>query len=687
MKKILLTKILFLLMGIVLLSCKPAVKNAQFIDVQSFDTTYRPQDNFYMYVNGSWIKNTQIPPTEVSWGSFNILREKSQKDLFSILDSLSKLNQAFTKGSSEQIISDMYLGGMDSVLIEKNGISPLQEDLDKIRSIKTADEILVEVARENKTGAVSMQGDLFPANIFSFYVYQDAKNSERVMPQFDQGSLGLPTKEYYFPKDSSMIKIKMEYTKYIGKVFMALGNDEAKAVMKANQVVALETKLAAASKDPVELRDPVANYNIFAVSDLEKKMSGLQWSKLLTNLDVKIDSILMGQPKYYEALNKLIYSEPVETWKDYLQFRLADNFASILSSNIADPAFEFYGKALQGQKERRPRWKRMTDLVNSEVGDALSQVYVQKFFPPQAKERMLVLVNNIQESFKKRIQDAEWMSDSTKQKAVEKLMSITKKIGYPDKWKNYKNLNIDRNNIYASLKSSRSNKYAEMINKLGKPVDKTEWLMNASEVNAYYNPSVNEIVFPAGILQPPFFNMAADDAINYGGIGMVISHEITHGFDDQGRQFDSRGNLTDWWTKEDADKYNSRAKKIIEQFNKYTVIDSLPVNGELTQGENIADLGGLIITYNAFKLTEQGKSGSKIDGFTPDQRFFINFAYIWQNKRTDEIIRVLIASDPHSPPLYRVNGPLCNLEEFYQAFDVKEGDKMFCPDSMRVKIW
>jgi putative endopeptidase len=687
MKKISSNLVLIVMLGSLFLACNRDNNKVKLIDPLSFDTAYRPQDNFFMYVNGTWLKNTNIPPSEASWGSFNILNEKSQKDLFSILDTLSKQNQAFSKGSSEQIVSDLYSASMDSTLIEKNGIASIQDDLNKIKSINKPDEILIEVARENKVGAVSMDYDLFPSNIISFYVYQDDKNSEKVVVHFDQGTLGLPTKDYYFPQDSDMIKIKQEYIKYVGKMFSALGEDQKTAEKKAKQVVELETKLADASKAPVELRDPIANYNKFYVGTLDKDMTGIHWNVLLNNLEVKVDTVLMGQPKYYEALNKLLYNVPVEIWKDYLQYRLVSNFAGVLSSNFSDPTFNFYGKTLQGMKERRPRWKRMTDMVNSEVGDALGQLYVKKFFPPEAKEKMLNLVNNLQESYKNRILAAEWMNDSTKQKAIEKLSAIIKKIAYPDSWKEYKDVEIDRNNIIASLKSTRSHKYKVMINKIGKPVDKTEWFMTPSTVNAYYNSNMNEIVFPAAILQPPFFNMEADDAINYGAIGTVIAHEITHGFDDQGRKFDSKGNLTDWWTADDASKYNVQAKRIIEQFGNYTILDSMHLNGELTQGENIADLGGLIISYNAFKMTEQGQSNTKIDGFTPDQRFFLSYATVWQSKMTDEITRVLVTTDPHSPPVFRVNGALSNIPEFYQAFGVMEGDKLFCPDSLRVRVW
>jgi putative endopeptidase len=409
--------------------------------------------------------------------------------------------------------------------------------------------------------------------------------------------------------------------------------------------------------------------------------------ELTHNLGINEDTVLVGQPDYYKGLNHLLFSVPIETWKQYLKFRMADNFTNVIGSSFDSASFNFYGKILIGQKEKRPRWKRMSDLVNDQLGDALGQIYVQKFFPPVAKERMTIMVDNLQKAYSKRILQAAWMDSTTKEKAIEKLSAIIKKIGYPDNWKDYKGVVIDRNNIVNNLISTNKYHYQTMIAKIGKPVDKTEWLMTPPTVNAYYNPYVNEIVFPAGILQPPFFNKDADDAVNYGAIGLVIGHEITHGFDDQGRQYDAKGNLNDWWTKEDAEKFNMEAKKIITQYNKFTVLDSLHINGELTQGENIADLGGLIIAYNAFKMTPQGQSSDKIDGFTPDQRFFLSYAYVWQNKRTDEITRQLVYADPHSPPLYRVNGPLSNMPEFYQAFNVQPGDKLYCPDSLKVKVW
>jgi putative endopeptidase len=684
----------FLILGFTIIlglySCKSKEGNTvkkHYIDAAAMDTNYRPQDDFFMYVNGNWIKNAQIPPSEVSWGSFNILREKSFNDMHFILDSLSKIADNFQPGSLEQLTADFYLSGMDTLQIDKTGITPLMAEFNKIDGIETPQDILKEIARENISGSARMDNNHFPVNIVTFYAYQDDKNSEKVVAHFDQGSLGLPTRDYYFPKDSSMEKIKKEYTTYIGKILTLLGSNEDLAAKNANLIVDLETKLAEVSKSPAELRDPVANYNKFTVDGLDKKMTGIKWKEFTRNLGITEDTVLVGQPLYYKGLNRLLYSVPLDTWKQYLKFRMADNYTNVIGSDFDSASFNFYGKILIGQKEKRPRWKRMCDMVNDHLGDALGQIYVRKFFPPEAKERMIVIVDNLQKAYQQRILQAAWMDSTTKQKAIEKLSAIIKKIGYPDNWQEYKGIVIDRNNIVNNLISTNKYHYDIMIGKIGKPVDKTEWLMTPPTVNAYYNPYVNEIVFPAGILQPPFFDKDADDAINYGAIGLVIGHEITHGFDDQGRQYDAKGNMNDWWTKEDAEKFNLEAKKIIDQYNKFTVLDSLHLNGELTQGENIADLGGLIIAFNAFKMTPQGQSSEKIDGFTPEQRFFISYAIVWQTKRTDEITRQLVYADPHSPPLYRVNGPLSNMPDFYKAFNIQPGDKLYCPDSLQVKVW
>ncbi len=672
---------------IALLACQKQKTAKQFIDFSAIDSSVRPQDDFFHFANGTWLKTTEIPASESGWGSFYILNEKSTYDLHSLLEELTEKAPKYKKGSVSQLTADLYISGMDSVTIENLGIDPLKEDLNKIGVVKSPSDILNEITREITSGLVPLAYGFIPSHYIVFYVYQDDMESDKMVAHFDQGDLGLPTKDYYFNTDSTSVAIREAYLKYIARFFKLLGIGEDEANYKAHRILELETKLADASKDPVELRDPIENYHKFTVAQLDSMMSGLMWPSLIHNLGIETDTVLMGQPKYYEALNRLIYEVPVDTWKDVLTFWLIRGNTGALSSQFVDNQFDFYGRTLRGQKEMKPRWKRLSQVLDDQLGDALGQLYVAKYFPPEAKKRMDELVDNLLKAYEGRIMQTSWMSDSTKEKALEKLHAITRKIGYPDKWDDYKGITIQPDTYVANLINTRKYAYNKMIDKLGKPVDPNEWLMTPPTVNAYYNPNRNEIVFPAGILQPPFFNKDADDAVNYGAIGLVIAHEVTHGFDDKGRMFDSKGNLHEWWTPEDSKRYDEQAAKIIAQFNKYTVLDSLHINGELTQGENIADLGGLVIAYDAFKRTKQGQSDELIDGLTPDQRFFLSYAKVWQIKTTDESLRQQVLTDPHSPPQFRINGPLTNMTAFYKAFDVKPGDKLYRPDSLHVRIW
>jgi putative endopeptidase len=686
MKK--LTRILLFVSAICLVmnGCKSPVSEQHFIDLKDIDSTVRPQDDFFQYVNGTWLATTEIPATESGWGSFYILYEKSTQDLQLLLKELAA-GKKFRKGSMEQLTADLYKSGMDSLKIEELGIKPLEDDLSIIAALKSPEEIIPEMCREITSGKAPLAAGLFPVHVLGFYVYQDEKNSENVVAHFDQGNLGLPTNEYYLKTDSASVEIQKKYIDLLKDYFVLLKVDEQEAKEKAERVFVLEAKLAKASKTPVELRDALANYHKFSVAQLDSMMPKMVWGKIITDLGIETDSVVMGQPEFYLAFNDLIFSEPLDVWKDALTAALVRSNAGALSNAFVENQFDFYGRTLNGQKEMKPRWKRLSQTVNNELRDALGKVYVDRFFPPEAKLRMEGLVDNLVASYAERIQAAVWMSDSTKVRALEKLHAITRKIGYPDSWDSYDDVEIESGSYLANLISTRTHGYNKMIARLGKPVDPNVWLMTPSTVNAYYTSSTNEIVFPAGILQPPFFNKDADDAVNYGAIGVVIAHEVTHGFDDQGRMFDAKGNMNEWWTKEDAEKYKAQAAAIIEQFNQYVVLDGLHVNGELTQGENIADLGGLTIAYNAFKKTDQGKSNEMIDGFTPDQRFFMSYAKVWLTKTTDESMRQQVLTDPHPPEKLRVNGPLSNMPEFYAAFNVKEGDALYKPDSLHVKIW
>ena len=651
-------------------------KRTVFFERSAMDTTVKPGDDFFQYANGAWMKETIIPASETGWGSFYTLYEDNQKNIRQILNKVSEEDNS--KGSLEQKVGDLYASGMDTVAIEKLSYQPVKPLLDRISALKNQKELIDLVSKGYN------EGDGF---LFGLYVGPDDRISSKNVLNFSQAGLGLPNRDYYFNSDSATLNIRKEYLKYIAKLFTITGIKQADADKQAIEILNLETEIAKSHSTPVELRDPIKNYNKFSVSDFQKQVPDIDLRNVFTNLLIKTDTILVGQPKYYQTLSTLLKTQPIDVWKNKLKFKALDNATPSLSKSFRDARFDFYGKTLNGQKQQRERWKAMVSTVDGGLGELLGQLYVKKHFKPEAKERMLKLVNNLQQVYKSRIEKLDWMSPETKKRAIAKLETFIKKIGYADKWENYGDVSIDRGGYYKNLKSIAKHDYKKMIDKLGKPVDKTEWQMTPPTVNAYYNPSFNEIVFPAGILQFPFFDFDADDAINYGAIGAIIGHEMTHGFDDQGRQYDKDGNLNDWWTPADATKFKDKANKVVIQYNNYTVLKGLKVNGSLTQGENLADIGGLAIAYQAFKNTKQGKSDDKIDGFTADQRFFLSFAQVWRIKTRDENMRLRVTTDPHSPEIFRVNGTVVNMPAFYKAFNVMEGDKLFVKEENRAKIW
>ena len=648
----------------------PATVQPDPLDILAQDSSVRPQDNFYLFANGTWLKKTEIPASQSSWGAFSTLQDSSLNRLKRILDSLSAMSGT-TKGSIAQQTGDFYVSAMDSAGIEKQGFQPVKSELDSIAAIKNKSEIYREIAKEYSINH---------APFFNFYVSADDRNSLINVAHFDQGGLGMPSRDYYFKTDSSTQKIRNSYNTYITQIFSLLGQSPADAAKSAKSVVDLETALAKVSRSPVELRDPIKNYHKIRV------VSNPDVNRFWVAFGSSADTVLVGQPEFYKGLANLLNSTPLETLKNYLTFHVMDDDADYLSHDFVNAKFEFE-KLLTGQTEMKERWKRMTSLVDARLGDNLGQIYVQKYFTAADKERINQLIDNIVATYAERIQQLDWMSDSTKQKAIVKLHAIVKKIGYPDKWKDYSSINISKNDIIANLRGTSNYIYNRAIAKIGKPVDRTEWDMTPPTINAYYEPTQNNINFPAGILQPPFYFSNGDDAVNYGGIGLVIGHEITHGFDDQGRQYDADGNLKDWWSAEDAKKFKVRAQNIINQYNGYITADTFHLNGELTEGENIADNGGLAIAYAAFKKTEQGKSNDKIDGFTPDQRFFLSHSQVWRIKTRKERLITMALTNPHSSPMWRVNGPVSNMPSFYEAFHVLPTDPMYRPDSLRVKIW
>lgn len=648
----------------------------EFLSLADIDSSATPGNDFYKYANGKWLKTAVIPPTESSIGSFLDIYNRTKEHIHLILDSVSKAKNK--EGSIEQMVGDFYSSGLDSATIEQIGYQPLQPFLQKIDSIKDANGV-IQFATEQATYGMPM--------LISQYVGADEKNSAVNIAVYTQTGLGLPDRDYYFKTDSATLKVVAAYKNYLSKLLQLTGDDAATALKKTTAVYELEKQMAASHRNNVELRDPQSNYNKMAVSDLDNKMPLLHWKQLLHYLSVEADSVNVSQPAYYAQLNDLLKKVPIDTWKAYLRTHVLNNAAGALSSDFVDASFEYYGKALRGQQEKKERWERIYRSTDNNLGEALGQIYVKKYFTEDAKKRMLELVNNLAEAFESRINKLDWMTDSTKIKAKEKLHTFIKKIGYPDKWKDYSKVTVDKKKYFENLLSAGRNEYQFQVAKVGKPVDKEEWGMTPPTINAYYNPTFNEIVFPAGILQYPFFDLKADDAINYGGIGMVIGHEMTHGFDDQGAQYDKDGNLKNWWAPQDNEKFKAKGTLVADLYSSFVVIDSMKINGRLTLGENMADIGGIAIAYDAFKMTKQGKDTVKIDGLTPDQRFFISFAQTWKGKTKDESLRQQVNTDPHSTDYYRVLGPLMNFTPFYTAFNVKQGDKMWRPESERIKIW
>ncbi|GAB4032605.1 M13 family metallopeptidase [Spirosoma jeollabukense] len=655
-----------------------AADTRKFIDPQNMDMSVKPGDNFYQYANGNWLKQNAVPASKTSWGSFNELREKSLEAMKSLLDDAAKTT---TKGRLYQMVGDYYTSGMDSLTIEKRGFDPIKPELARIDKVNNKQAFFDELAYQ-RTQSNGM--------LFGFFVAQDRKNVSKYMPQFSQGGTTLPDRDYYLKNDTRSVKIRDAYRDNLTKMFTLIGEESAQAAQQAEVILNFETALAKAQLARVDLRDPYKTYNKLTVANFNKLTPGINWADQLTKFGAKgQDTVLVQSPAFFRSLDSMVAATPIEDLRTYMRWNILKGAAPYLSDAFVKQSFAF-SKILTGQKEQTPRWQRISGLIDNSLGDLLGQLYVQSYFKPEAKQRMLTLVGNLETSYKEHIKNLDWMSEETKKKALTKLLAFKRKIGYPDKWKNYEGVTITRNDFYGNVKSASKWSYNYMIDRLGKPVDKMEWGMTPPTVNAYYNPVNNEIAFPAAILQFPFFDFEADDAINYGGIGAVIGHEMTHGFDDQGRQYDADGTLRDWWTKADADNFKKRADQVKDQFFGFKVLDSIKVNGQLTLGENLADLGGLNIAYDAFKKTAQGKSSGKksmIDGFTPDQRFFLSWAQVWRINVLPETQAQLIMTDPHAPGLYRCNGPLSNINAWYQAFNVQPGDKMYKKPEERIKVW
>lgn len=639
------------------------------------DKSKKPGDDFFKYANGIWYDSIRIPDSQTGVGSYSFMNYPQRIRLQGILDSISSSQNA--AGSIEQKVGDFYASGMDTATINKRGQEPIKSLLARIDAINDITSLLKLVADEQKTGNSS---------ILDFYIGPDDKHSTVNIAQFIQTGTGLPERDYYFKADSSTIRIQKAYQNYIARLFELTGIDATVSQNNATITYDIEKQLASAHKTNIELRDLKANYNKLSVADLSKKQPLLNWTVLLNELNVKVDSINIAQPAYYDKLNTMLKSVSIADWKVYLKAHALISYSNFLSQPYVDASFN-YAKILTGQATKQTRAEEMTQAVDQSIGEALAQLYVKKYFPESARKRMALLVDNLKKAFEARINRLDWMSDSTKAKAKDKLHAFSQKIGYPDKWRDYSLVTVTRNAYFENRLASNKNDYLYNLKKLGQPVDRNEWHTTPPTVTAYNNPPLNEIVFPAGILQPPYFDVNADDALNYGGIGMVIGHEITHSFDDQGAQYDKYGNVTNWWTEADYTKFKARTQQVIDQYNSFTVLDSIHIKGALTVGENTADIAGVAIAYDAFKLTEQGKSTKTLDGFTPDQRFFISIARIWRVKTRDAYMKMYVNTNSHSPATWRVNGPLMNFTPFYKAFNIQPGDKMYKAEKDRIIVW
>ena len=647
------------------------------IDLANLDTTALPGTDFYQYACGGWMKNHPLTDEYSQYGSFTVLAENNRKQMQGLIEELAKGQHE--AGSVAQKIGTLYNLAMDSVKLNQEGTAPIKTELEEIASLK------------NKADVYALLGSLERRGITSYLgtgVGADQKNSDMNAVYTSQAGLSMGERDYYLATDEATTKIREAFKVHVAKMYQLAGFDEATANRGRDIVMDVETRLAKTFRSMVELRDPQANYNKMTLDELKQKYASFNWDAYLTNLGLKnVQEIIVGQPEALAEAAKILDSLPVEQQVLYLQWKLIDRAASFLNDEIVEQNFDFYGRTMSGAKEMQPRWKQAVSVTGSVLGEAVGQMYVEKYFPAAAKERMVTLVKNLQTALGERIEALEWMSDSTKARALEKLAAFHVKIGYPDKWKDYGKLDIKDDSYYANIERATVWASDENMAKAGKPVDKEEWHMTPQTVNAYYNPTTNEICFPAGILQPPFFDMQADDAFNYGAIGVVIGHEMTHGFDDQGRQYDKDGNLKDWWTAEDAERFNQRAQVMVNFFDSIQVAPGVHANGRQTLGENIADYGGLQVSYQAFKNATKDAPLATIDGFTPEQRFFLAYSGVWANNIRPEFVLYLTKMDVHSLGEWRVNGALPQIDAWYDAFGITESDPMFVPKAERVSIW
>ncbi len=654
-----------------------AAANERGIDKNNFDTSVAACTDFYQHANGGWEKHNPIPAAYSSWGMMNELSERNLAVLHTILDDAAKAKAK--PGSTQQKIGDFYASAMDEAGIEQAGIAPLKADLAEIAALKDRKDLMALINRWHANGL---------SVLFGFGKEADLKNSAMNIAYATQGGLGLPDRDYYTKDDADSKALRDKYVAHVERMLTMIGTDAKQAKADAAAIMALETRLANASLTQLDLRDPNKSYNVVALDAAAKATPNFDWNALLAAIGRKdITTFSLSHPAFFAEMDKALADTPVATWQAYLRWHLIDTAAPYLSKAFVDADFDFSGRTLRGAKELRPRWKRAVDAVNGNLGEALGELFVAKTFPPEAKAEMQTLVQNLLKALKHRLQNLDWMSEATKQEAMAKFATFTPKIGYPDQWRDYSKLEIKKQHYWHNVRAGITFETKRQFAQIGQPVDKAEWGMLPQTVNAYYNPLANEIVFPAAILQPPYFDPKADAALNYGAIGGVIGHEIMHGFDDQGSQFDAKGNLRMWWTDEDRAKFNERTAKLVKQFDGFVAIDDLHVNGQLTLGENIGDLGGLLIAYDAWRAATENQRLMPIDGLTPDQRFFHGWAQGWRRQHTEQDLKLRLNTDVHAPAKFRVLGPYANIDAFAAAFDCKAGDKMVARPDEKVVIW
>ncbi|UMR33287.1 M13 family metallopeptidase [Massilia sp. MB5] len=647
------------------------------IDTQYIDASVRAQDDFFTHLNGQWLKTAVIPADKSSWGSFAKLRDDTLPQLRGLIEELqAKKHKA---GTEEQKIADLYASYMDEAKLEKAGVRPLAGEFSRIRGLKDKKGLPALIAHMNQIGVAAPYG---------FYISQDARESTRYAVYLSQSGLGLPDRDYYLKQDDARLAdVRVKYETHIGKILGLAGVKDAPA--KAKAILALETALAEVQWSKVDNRDPVKRYNKKSFAELAALAPAYDWKGALasTGVSAKTDYVIVSQPSYFSALDKVVQDTPLATWQAYFEWQLLRDAAPYLSKAFAEENFAFYGTVISGTKEQPPRWKRGVSVVEGAIGEGLGKLYVAKYFPAERKERMEHLVQNLLAAYKQSIDTLDWMGPETKQEAQAKLSKFTYKIAYPNKWRDYSALQFTAGDLAGNMRRASLFSFQRNLNKLGKPIDREEWGMTPQTVNAYYRSTTNEIVFPAAILQPPFFDARADDAVNYGAIGAVIGHEISHGFDDKGSQSDGDGNLRDWWTAADKANFKTKTDALVKQYSAYSPLPGYNVNGELTLGENIADNSGIAVAYKAYKLSLNGKAAPVIDGLTGEQRFFMGFGQVWRSKMLEPQQIMQVKTDPHSPGQFRANGTVVNQPGFYEAFGVKEGDKMYVAPEQRVIIW